>query len=96
VNPAPLGAGREHQMATRHVHPEPTEAKQCAPNLERAARTALESRCGRTFTDVEWARMRARLLEFENILGAWDRQAGTSRANTKGTRETEPRCPQDY
>jgi hypothetical protein len=83
-------------MATHPVHPEPSEAQRYAHHLERVARTALESRCGRNLTDMEWARTRARLLEFMSILRTWDRQAGASRANTEGTGEMEPRCPQDY
>ena len=42
---------------------------------ESAARAALDSLCGRTGTNVEWGRSRARLLEFVGILREWDRQA---------------------
>jgi hypothetical protein len=43
--------------------------------LEAAARTVLETRLGRTLNEAEWARGRARLLEFANILVSWERQA---------------------
>jgi hypothetical protein len=36
-----------------------------------AARAALESRAGRTFSDMEWDGARARMLEFAVILRAW-------------------------
>jgi hypothetical protein len=35
-----------------------------APERENAARAALELLTGRTLSDLEWDRMRARLLEF--------------------------------
>lgn len=45
---------------------------------EVAARAALERHGGRALTDAEWARARARLLEFISILRTWDRQAKTN------------------
>ncbi len=47
--------------------------------LEAAARAEMELRANRTFTDVEWTAIRARLLEFAGILRSWDRQATASR-----------------
>lgn len=43
--------------------------------VERAARAALSSDSGLPLTDREWARMRARLLEFVTTLRAWDQQS---------------------
>jgi len=40
--------------------------------LEAAARTALELRGGRKFSEAEWAAMRAQLVEFARILRSWD------------------------
>jgi len=48
-----------------------------AREKESAARTALEERAGRTLSDLEWDRARARLLEFAALLRAWHRK-GTS------------------
>ena len=45
---------------------------------ESAARAALEAAASRAFTDVEWERASARLLEFVVILLEWDRQTDTS------------------
>jgi hypothetical protein len=42
---------------------------------EGAARAALDSRAGRTFTDADWAAAKDSLLEFFNILRGWDRKA---------------------
>ena len=44
--------------------------------LEADARGAMEGRAGRSFTDVEWAVMRGRLLEFTGILLRWHRNRG--------------------
>jgi len=43
--------------------------------LERAARSEVESRAGRTLTDAEWATMRARLIDFAAVLRTWQRKA---------------------
>jgi hypothetical protein len=49
------------------------------PNqLEAAARSAIERRAYRAFTDAEWATSRARLLEFAGIVRAWERSAAAS------------------
>ena len=40
------------------------------------ARAAVELRSGRTLTDREWARARARLIEFVTILSRWEQNAG--------------------
>ena len=49
-----------------------------ASEKERAARSALEARTGRTFSDLEWARARARMLDFVSILRAWHREGTTT------------------
>ena len=61
-------------------------------SAENAARAALESRAGRTLTDMEWAQARARLLEFATILRSWDQKAksGNSRLDN-----VEVLCPRD-
>ena len=41
---------------------------------EIAARRALDLLVGRTLTNAEWSRARAKLLQFMSILRAWDRQ----------------------
>ena len=41
-------------------------------SLESAARTALESRVGHAFSDLEWSRIAKKLVEFTVILRAWD------------------------
>ncbi len=45
--------------------------------LESAARLSIEMRAGRSLTDLEWARARARLLELVTILRAWEHQTKT-------------------
>jgi hypothetical protein len=40
--------------------------------LEATARTAIEQRLERKLTEVEWAAMRAKLLEFAAILRGWE------------------------
>ena len=40
--------------------------------LETTARTAIEQRVERKLTEAEWVAMRAKLLEFAAILGAWE------------------------
>ena len=52
--------------------------------LEDTARAALDLRAGRALTDVEWARVRVRLLEFATILRAWDEQAKTPESRSRG------------
>jgi hypothetical protein len=47
-------------------------------HLESTARGALEGVASRPFSDLEWGRMRARLLEFVGILREWDRQTTMS------------------
>ena len=49
-----------------------------APAKEAAARAAIEARVGRTFSDLEWARARARMLDFVSILRAWHREGTTT------------------
>jgi hypothetical protein len=44
---------------------------------EGAARSAFDSRAGRTLTDSDWAVAKDRLLEFFAILRGWDRRART-------------------
>jgi hypothetical protein len=45
---------------------------------EEAARAALEECAGRTLSDLEWERARARLLDFVSILHAWQRKGTTT------------------
>ena len=45
--------------------------------LETSARESVALRAGRMFSDAEWARVRARLLEYAGLLRAWDRKAGS-------------------
>jgi hypothetical protein len=41
-------------------------------SAEDTARATIESLAGRNLSDVEWARVRARLLEFVTILRGWE------------------------
>src|SRR5690242_12767019 len=43
-------------------------------DLATAARKAIELRLGRPLTNVDWCRMRKRLVEFAMILYDWDRE----------------------
>ena len=71
--------------AVRHTHPQdadgaaPTvlDARRRPPAFEQelTARAAVEARAGRTFSDPEWGRARARLVQFASILRAWHREA---------------------
>lgn len=57
---------------------------------EVAARAALELRVGRSLTDAEWADARARLVEFVNILRAWERESvPPRRGNVEGLCQQE-------
>jgi hypothetical protein len=42
---------------------------------ETAARAWIESQIGRTLEDLEWVRVRTRLLEFARILRDWGQRA---------------------
>ena len=46
--------------------------------LEAAARASVDALLERTLTEAEWMRIRSPLLEFVNILHAWDRAANRS------------------
>jgi hypothetical protein len=46
-------------------------------HLENAACAELQLRAGRAFSDGEWERVRANLLEFVTILREWDCQSKT-------------------
>jgi len=46
-------------------------------SAEDTARATVESLAGRTLSEVEWARVRARLLEFVTILRGWKVKANT-------------------
>ncbi|MEP6636730.1 MAG: hypothetical protein ABJB97_08380 [Acidobacteriota bacterium] len=46
----------------------------CPRRLEVVARALLDSRVGRTLSDGEWSRARAKLLQFVAILRAWDQR----------------------
>jgi hypothetical protein len=54
--------------------------RQCGPASEKevAARAAIEARAGRPLNDLEWARARARLLDFVSVLRAWHRKGTTT------------------
>lgn len=45
-----------------------------AREKESAARTAFEASAGRMFSDPEWGRVRARLLNFVSIVRAWQQE----------------------
>jgi hypothetical protein len=51
-----------------------------ASEKEAAARAAIEARAGHPISDLEWGRVRARLLEFASVLRVWhqESQAGES------------------
>ena len=58
---------------------------------EEAARTAVEQLGDRKLSDAEWARVRTRLLEFTEILRAWDRTtAGPRRGKVEKICQREP------
>jgi len=47
--------------------------------LETVARDAFELRANRKLTDVEWAVVRTRLLEFIGVLGDWEQTTARPR-----------------
>jgi len=47
-------------------------------SAEDTARATVESVAGRNLSEVEWARLRARLLEFLTILRGWEAKANRS------------------
>jgi hypothetical protein len=61
---------------TRSLHPNTPCSDPRAWALENAARTALDLRANRAFTDAEWARSCGKLLEFGTIVRGWDQKAG--------------------
>ena len=80
---ASLLPNRAEEVEERGLASPPTcsglERSETSPRrLEDTARAALDLRAGRALTDVEWARVRVRLLEFATILRAWDEQAKTA------------------
>jgi hypothetical protein len=64
-------------MASRTFNAQPAGETKLT-HLESAARGALEAVASRAFSDLEWERVRARVLEFVAILRGWDRQTKTS------------------
>ncbi len=54
-----------------------------AGEKESAARAAIEARAGRTFSNPEWERARARLLDFVSALRAWRQEAPTSESELR-------------
>ena len=54
-----------------------------SPEKERAAQGALEACAGRTLSDAEWGRARARLLQFVSILRDWHREATASESELR-------------
>src|SRR5260370_31343378 len=63
---------------------------QCRTQNELAARAALAARAGHTLTDAEWGAARARLLEFVDILRAWDRKTTAPRLGKVVLCQREP------
>ncbi len=64
-------------MTLRSVNSRDEQREARPTDLEGAARTSLEFRAGRSFTDGEWARARARLLELVTLLRDWEQNAKT-------------------
>ena len=56
----------------------PSSVAPASPNLEIAARAALDSCAGRTLSVPEWGRARTKLLEFVTIIAKWDQAAKNS------------------
>jgi len=56
----------------------PTPVAPASPDLEIAARAALDSCTGRALSVPEWARARTKLLEFVTIIAKWDQAAKNS------------------
>ena len=54
------------------LHTAAQRSDQGPGHLENAARAELRLRAGREFSDEEWARVRANLLEFVTIFLDWD------------------------
>ncbi len=59
------------------LHIAAQRSDQGSGHLENAARAELQLRSGRAFSDGEWERVRANLLEFVSILRDWDSQGKT-------------------
>jgi hypothetical protein len=59
-------------------------------HLENAARAELQLRAGRVFSDGEWARARANLLEFVTILREWDDQSKTRELEAEAVKKEAP------
>jgi hypothetical protein len=77
----PNGVEGTVRKKTRHPRPLHTAAQrsdQGPGHLENAARAELQLRAGRAFSDGEWGRVRANLLEFVTILRDWDCQSKTN------------------
>jgi hypothetical protein len=64
-------------MTLRSVNAGDGQRQARLSDLEGAARKSLDLRVGRSFTDGEWARARARLLEFVTLLRNWEQDAKT-------------------
>jgi hypothetical protein len=65
-------------MTSRSVNAGDGQQQARPTDLEAAARTSLDLQVGRSFTEAEWARARARLLEFVIRLRDWEQNAKTS------------------
>lgn len=64
-------------MASNRLNLAAADSEICPAGMENAARDALDLHLGHAITDAEWARTRAKLLEFVSILRSWDRPAET-------------------
>jgi hypothetical protein len=75
----------DDQRKTNDLRKDTTPGGSCAlaagsaREKESAARAAIEASAGRTFSDPEWGRVRARLLNFVSIVRAWQQEATTSK-----------------
>ena len=79
-------------MATHTARLEIVQPEQAARRLEGAARVAFDSEIGRSTTDGEWGRARARWLELVAILRGWEQRA---RLANSGVGKVEVLCQRE-
>jgi hypothetical protein len=73
-----VGGGEiERNPLPLKLHTAAQRSDQSPGHLENAARAELRLLAGRAFSDREWERVRANLLEFVTILRDWDGQSQT-------------------
>jgi hypothetical protein len=70
------------------LRPESENATRVAGPSEVAARATLSVQAGRTLSDAEWERMRARLTQFLAIFRDWRRHAVRTNQSTAGNAAT--------